>query len=201
MEFLCETLCEQKFHSAFFVDYERDCPWGKGGGAREEGAVRSLSSLREVGSGVAESEGPAFQLVESKRQRKQDKKTTIQIQSERTKIQNEKTTIQNEKTKIEKLSTLTEVAPEGVNSEWTKEWEEIDMAIDSGATEILVGENMLTSIGTVEGEASRRGVQYEVASGTLIPNLGEKRFAAVGEGGEVRKMRAQVCNVKRHCFQ
>ena len=70
------------------------------------------------------------------------------------------------------------------------------MAIDSGATETVVGENMLTSIDTVEGEASRRGVQYEVASGTLIPNLGEKRFVAVG-GGEVRKMRAQVCSVNK----
>ena len=181
--------------------YERECPWGKGGGinpwgkgggARDDGAVRSLSSLREVESGVAESEGPAFQLVVSKRRRKQDKKTTIQTQ-------NEKTTIQNEKTKIpnEKLSTLMEVAPEGVNSVETSEWEEIDMAIDSGATETVVGENMLTSIDTVEGEASRRGVQYEVASGTLIPNLGEKRFVAVGEGGEVRKMRAQVCSVNK----
>ena len=90
-----------------------------------------------------------------------------------------------------------EVAPEGVNSVETSEWEEIDMAIDSGATETVVGENMLTSIDTVEGEASRRGVQYEVASGTLIPNLGEKRFVAVGEGGEVRKMRAQVCSVNK----
>ena len=88
-----------------------------------------------------------------------------------------------------------EVAPDGVNSVGTSEWEEIDMAIDSGATETVVEENMLTSIDTVEGEASRRGVQYEVANGTRIPNLGEKRFVAVGEGGEVRKMRAQVCYV------
>ena len=145
--------------------------------------MRSLSRLREVESGVAESEGPAFQLVVSKRRRKQDKKT---IQNEETKIQ-----IQNEKTKIEKLSTLTEVAPEGVNSVGTSAWEEIDMAIDSGATEIVVGENMLTSIDTVEGEANRRGVQYEVASGTLIPNLGEKRFVSKSGREAVRGSRGR----------
>ena len=80
------------------------------------------------------------------------------------------------------LSMLHEVVPEGVNMVGEEEWEEINMAIDSGATETVVGEDMLTSIDTVEGEAYRKGVQYEVASGTLIPNLGEKRFIAVGEG-------------------
>ena len=70
------------------------------------------------------------------------------------------------------------------------------MAVDSGATETAIGEGMLTSVDTVGGEASRRGVQYEVASGTLIPNLGEKRFA-VGEGGEFRRMKAQVCEVNQ----
>ena len=80
------------------------------------------------------------------------------------------------------LSMLHEVVPEGVNMVGEGEWEEINMAIDSGATETVVGEDMLTSIDTVEGEAYRKGVQYEVASGTLIPNLGEKRFIAVGEG-------------------
>ena len=76
-------------------------------------------------------------------------------------------------------------------------WEEIDMAIDSGATETVVGEGMLESIETVEGEAYRKGVQYEVARGTLIPNLGEKRFVAMGEGGQLRKMKAQVCEVNK----
>ena len=49
------------------------------------------------------------------------------------------------------------------------------MAVDSGATETVVGEDMLQSVETKEGEASKKGVQYEVASGTLIPNLGENK--------------------------
>ena len=37
----------------------------------------------------------------------------------------------------------------------------------------VVNEDMLASVDIVEGEAFRKGVQYEVASGTLIPNQGE----------------------------
>jgi len=102
------------------------------------------------------------------------------------------------KEKREHVRALITVMPEGVNSIGEEdEWEEIDMAIDSGATETVVGERMLTSIDTVEGEACRKGVQYEVASGTLIPNLGEKRFLAVGEEGQMRRMKAQVCDVNK----
>ena len=96
------------------------------------------------------------------------------------------------------IRTLVAKIPEGVNMiEESTGWEEIDMAIGSGATETVVGEGMLESIETVEGEAYRKGVQYEGASGTLIPNLGEKRFVAMGEGGQIRKMRAQVCEVNK----
>ena len=66
-----------------------------------------------------------------------------------------------------------------------------------GATETVVGESMLTSIDTKEGSAYKRGVQYEVASGDLIPNLGEKRFVGICENGETRNMTAQVCDVNK----
>ena len=69
--------------------------------------------------------------------------------------------------------------------------------MDSGATERVVGEDMLTSVETVEGEAFKRGVEYEVASGTTIQNLGEKCFVAIAEEGQRRKMCAQVCAVNK----
>ena len=56
---------------------------------------------------------------------------------------------------------------------------------------------MVTSIETKEGPASRRGVNYEVADGTLIPNLGEKKFTAVSEEGLARNITAQVCSVNK----
>ena len=85
---------------------------------------------------------------------------------------------------------MIDVVPEGINKCDEQEWEEIEMAVDSGATETVVGENMLTSIDTKEGSAYKRGVQYEVASWDLIPNLGEKRFVGICENGETRNMTA-----------
>ena len=67
----------------------------------------------------------------------------------------------------------------------------------SGASESVVSEDMLTRIATVEGYAHKKGVQYEVADGTLIPNLGEKHVLAVSDGGVTRQMKAQVCEVNK----
>ena len=102
------------------------------------------------------------------------------------------------KWKPDNLSMLGTVVPEGVNMiNASGDWEELEMAVDSGATETVIGEDMVSSVDLKEGEPFKRGVQYEVASGTLIPNLGEKRFIAVGEEGEQRKMTVQVCEVNK----
>ena len=69
------------------------------------------------------------------------------------------------------------------------------MAVDSGASESVVSGEMITSVETVEGDAMKKGVRYEVADGTLIPHLGEKKFVAVSDGGVVRHMKALVCDV------
>jgi lysophospholipid acyltransferase (LPLAT)-like uncharacterized protein len=97
-----------------------------------------------------------------------------------------------------RLQSLQAIYPGGVNSVIENgEWEQIELAVDSGATETVVGEDMLLSVATTEGESFKRGVEYEVASGTTIPNLGEKCFIAVAEEGQRRKMRAQVCAVNK----
>ena len=96
------------------------------------------------------------------------------------------------------INTLREILPVRVNSmEEQQEWEEIEMAVDSGATETVVGEDMIKGVETKAGEATRRGVQYEVASGELIPNLREKNFLAYGEQGQARAIKAQVCEVNK----
>ena len=71
------------------------------------------------------------------------------------------------------------------------------MAVDSGASETVVSEDMIGAVEVVEGEASRRGVKYEVATGVQIPNLGEKRFEAESEEGVRRSITAQVCDVNK----
>ena len=61
----------------------------------------------------------------------------------------------------------------------------------------MFSEDMLTRVTTVECYAQKKEVQYEVADGTLIPNLGEKKFVAVSDGGVTRQMKAQVCEVNK----
>ena len=79
------------------------------------------------------------------------------------------------------MNSLIEVVPEVINNCDEQGREEIEMVVDSGATETVLGENLLKNIDTKEGSAYRRGVQYEVAGGGLIPNLGEKHFVGVRE--------------------
>ena len=94
------------------------------------------------------------------------------------------------------LQPLQTCYPEGVNAVGgDEEWEEIEFAVDSGATETVVSENMLSSIDTKESWGSKQGVTYKVANGTKIPNEGEKVFCAVTDGGIGRKVKAQVCEV------
>ena len=97
------------------------------------------------------------------------------------------------------LKMLGTVVPQGVNivGQAEEEYEEIEMAVDSGATETVVGLDMLSSVELKDSEGSRKGVKYEVADGTLIPNVGEKRFVVEGEEGYERKMTAQVCDVNK----
>ena len=48
-----------------------------------------------------------------------------------------------------------------------------------------------------KGPASKGGVQYEVANGVRIPNLGEKHFKGYTEEGLPRNLKAQVCDVNK----
>ena len=95
------------------------------------------------------------------------------------------------------LNLFREIERPGIRNLDEQVWEEIELAVDSGATETVVNEDMLTSVETTEGDAYKRGVEYEVASGQTIPNMGEKRFIAVSESGGVRAMTAQVCDVNK----
>jgi hypothetical protein len=60
-----------------------------------------------------------------------------------------------------------------------------------------MSEDMVASVEVTEGMPCKQGVQYELASGTLIPNLGEKNFVAEDEGGTKRRMKVQVCDVNK----
>ena len=72
-----------------------------------------------------------------------------------------------------KISSLGTIDPERINALEDPEWEEVEFAVDSGATETVIGENTLKSVKLLEGVAFKRGVKYEVANGIRIPNLGK----------------------------
>ena len=77
------------------------------------------------------------------------------------------------------------------------EWEEIEMGVDSGASETVVGPDMIPNVETVDGEQKKKGIKYEVATGELIPNLGEKSFVAVSENNITRSLTSQVADVNQ----
>ena len=66
-----------------------------------------------------------------------------------------------------------------------------------GASEMVVGPDMIYSAEIREGEASKRGVVYEVANVIRIENLGEKRSVGTSEEGASRQITAQVCEVNK----
>ena len=58
----------------------------------------------------------------------------------------------------------------------------------------LIGEDQVRA---VTAKNARPDVEYEVADGSQIPNLGEKDFSAITEGGLFRNMNAQVADVNK----
>ena len=74
----------------------------------------------------------------------------------------------------------------------------MEFAVDSGASETVVAEHMVTNAATHPTAASIRGVSYEVANGETIPNMVEKHIACVSHEEGLRKMiTAQVCDVSK----
>ena len=73
----------------------------------------------------------------------------------------------------------------------------MELAVDSGASETVIHEEMVSSVEMKDGPASRRGVKNEVANGVRIPNLGEKRFSGSSEEGVQITLTAQVCDVNK----
>ena len=95
------------------------------------------------------------------------------------------------------VNMLTKIEPPGLNTIDDDGWEEVELVVDSGATENVVGEDMLQSVDTKTGIAAKRGVEYEVANGVRMPNLGEKRFKCTSTEGVERELTMQVCEVNK----
>ena len=71
------------------------------------------------------------------------------------------------------------------------------MYVDSGATETVIAQQMLSMMEIKDSPQSRRGVEYEVANGIRKQNLGQKGFTGHDEAGAEREVTAQVCDVNK----
>ena len=71
---------------------------------------------------------------------------------------------------------LQTLQPQGLSTIRDDGWEEVEIAVGAGASETVINEEMVMSAELREGPTSRRGVEYQVANGEKIPNLGEKRL-------------------------
>ena len=66
-------------------------------------------------------------------------------------------------------------------------WIEIEVTVDSGACDTVMPAAMCGHISILQTEDSRRGVEYEVANGETIPNLGERHCLLMSENSNVMK--------------
>ena len=78
------------------------------------------------------------------------------------------------------------------------EWLEIEVCIDSGACETVMPVSLCPGIEVVDSPQSLEGVEYEVANGGIIPNLGERRCLLMTPGSEVcKRIVFQVADVHK----
>ena len=97
------------------------------------------------------------------------------------------------------LNVMATVEPQTVmGCTTTPDWEVVEFAVDSGASETVVSEAMVASVATKPSLASSRGVSYEVANGEVIPNLGETDILGyTDQEGFAKVIKAQVCDVSK----
>ena len=78
------------------------------------------------------------------------------------------------------------------------EWIEIEITVDSGACETVMPMSSCHSISVLASKQYMEGVEYEVANGETIPNLGERRCIMMTVGSNTaKKIPFQVADVHK----
>ena len=68
-----------------------------------------------------------------------------------------------------------------------EEWYEVELTADTGACDTVIPKDMCPGIPIVPSFQSTNAMEYEVASGESIPNLGERRCEMWTDGAETPK--------------
>ena len=96
------------------------------------------------------------------------------------------------------VCSLAMVETGNLNAVREPQWEQVVLAVDSGAAETVIPDDFMPFIPLQPSEGSRRGVQYEVANGERLTNLGEKVLAGYTDNeGIERAICAQVTQVNK----
>ena len=78
------------------------------------------------------------------------------------------------------------------------EWVLIDVTVDSGACVTTMPSGLCLGISIIDNDLSRSGVEYEVANGESIANLGERRCQVMTVGSMIPKqITFQVADVHK----
>ena len=78
------------------------------------------------------------------------------------------------------------------------EWVAITVTVDSGACVTVMPSGLCMGIPIVDNDLSRAGVEYEVANGESIPNLGERQCQVMTAGSMIpKKITFQIAEVHK----
>ena len=97
--------------------------------------------------------------------------------------------------KMDQVGSIEEITIGSANAvEEVPEWEELEMAVDSGAFVTVISRDMVRA---VEAKCARPDIKFEVADGSQIEHLGEKTFPAYTDSGLEHYLTAQVTEVNK----
>ena len=68
-----------------------------------------------------------------------------------------------------------------------QEWTELEVAVDTGACDIVMHASACIDIPVVESEGRTKGIEYEVANGSTLPNQGERNCLMMTVGASSPK--------------
>ena len=85
-----------------------------------------------------------------------------------------------------------------ISSMGTSEWVEIEITVDSGACDTVMPISMCGHISVISTPESRAGLEYEVANGASIPNVGERHCLVMTEDAQsMKKLIFQCADVHK----
>ena len=98
---------------------------------------------------------------------------------------------------LTKNQSLKQVTQRKTVSSMGGEFEVLSSVVDSGATVPVMHPDDAADYELLESQASRDGVEYEVANLDTIPNLGEKKFAILTAEGTLRGYQTQCAETAK----